>query len=197
MIKTFFKIIALLLGFATALVCIIFLSLGLVLSHHAGRPHKADVIVVLGGDNGLRIKKGAQLYKEGFAPHVLLTGIDPKFYRPGHPNWRERRMRALGVPKKAIKLDTESETTWEEAVNTEETMQKKGWKSALVISDPPHMLRLHQTWGKVFEGTGKKITLVPTEPEWWTPLLWWKNRTSYRFVVSEIKKNIYYLAIYL
>lgn len=197
MIKAFLKFVLLLICSAVAFAGIVFLSLGLVVSFQAGKPRQADVIVVLGGDSGLRVEKGAELYNEGFAPHVLLTGIDAKFYRPGHPNWRERRMRALGVPKKAIKVDTESETTWEEAVNASETMQKNGWKHALVVSDPPHMLRVHQTWSKVFEGSSKSVTLVSTNPEWWNPLLWWKNRTSYRFVVSEIKKNIYYYAVYL
>jgi uncharacterized SAM-binding protein YcdF (DUF218 family) len=197
MIKAFFKFIVLLVFSAAAFAGIVFLSLGCVVSFHAGNPRHADVIVVLGGDSGRRVEKGAELFNAGFAPNVLLTGIDARFYRPGHPNWRERRMRALGVPKKAIKVDTESETTWDEAVNAAETMQKNGWKSALVVSDPPHMLRIHQTWGKVFEGSSKTIILVPTNPEWWNPVLWWTNRTSYRFVISEIKKNIYYYAVYL
>ncbi|MBM3162019.1 MAG: YdcF family protein [Chlorobi bacterium] len=197
MIKAFFKFTLLLFLSGSAFAGLVFLSLGYVVSLPACEPRKADVIIVLGGDNGLRVEKGAEIYNAGFAPHVLLTGIDAQFYRPGHPNWRERRIRELGVPKKAIKVDTESETTWEEAVNAAETMQKKGWKSAIVVSDPPHMLRVHQTWNKVFEGSSKTITLVSTKPAWWNPLLWWKNKTSYRFVISEIKKNAYYYAVYL
>ncbi|MCF8382818.1 MAG: YdcF family protein [Chlorobium sp.] len=197
MIKAFFHFITFVLLSLASLAGVVFLCLGFVVSFPAQEPEKADVIVVLGGDSGLRVEKGAELYKEGFAPKVLLTGIDARFYRPGHPNWRERRMRALGVPKKAIKVDTESETTWEEAVNASETLHKNGWKSAIVVSDPPHMLRIHQTWSRVFEGSSKKIILVPTEPDWWNTLLWWKNKTSYRFVISEIKKNAYYYAVYL
>ncbi|MBM3422569.1 MAG: YdcF family protein [Chlorobi bacterium] len=197
MIKSFLTFLAISVFSASVFAGVIFLSLGFVVSYPAEKPQKADVIIVLGGDSGLRVEKGAELFNRGFAPNVLLTGIDARFYRPGNPNWRERRMRALGVPKKAIKVDTESETTWEEAINAAETLRKKGWKSAIVVSDPPHMLRIHQTWSKVFEGSSKKITLVSTEPDWWNRFLWWKNKTSYRFVISEIKKNIYYYAIYL
>lgn len=197
MIKAFFRYLSIFILSVVTVTAAVFLSLGFAVSYPAQKPEKADVIVVLGGDSGLRVEKGAELYNNGFAPNVILTGIDARFYRPGRPNWRERRMRALGVPKKAIKVDTESETTWEEAVNASETLQKFRWKSAIVVSDPPHMLRIHQTWSRVFEGTSKKIILVQTEPDWWNTLLWWTNKTSYRFVISEIKKNIYYYAVYL
>jgi uncharacterized SAM-binding protein YcdF (DUF218 family) len=173
-----------------------FFSLGFLVSLHASLPEKSDVIIVLGGDNGLRVRKGAELYSAGYASNVILTGIDERFYHRGHPNWRERRMIAFGVPKKAIKIDSKSKTTWEEAENTSKTMNEKGWKSAIVVSDPPHMLRLHQTWSKAFEGSSKKFILVPTNPSWWHKALWWKNRQSYQFVINEIKKNLFYAAIY-
>jgi uncharacterized SAM-binding protein YcdF (DUF218 family) len=105
-------------------------------------------------------------------------------------------MIALGVPKKAIKIDTKSKTTWEEAENTSNTMEKKGWKSAIIVSDPPHMLRLHQTWNRAFKGSSKTFILVSTTPSWWDRVLWWKNRQSYQFVISEIKKNLFYAAVY-
>jgi hypothetical protein len=76
------------------------------------------------------------------------------------------------------------------------TSQEKGWKSAIVVSDPPHMLRLHQTWSIAFEGSSKKFILVPTNPIWWHPLIWWINDKSYQFVINEIKKNLFYALVY-
>jgi len=194
--KRLLKLTLFSLLFIITLSAILFFSLGIIISHDAGKPEKADVIVVLGGDNGLRVRKGAELYNAGYADHVILTGIDERFYRPAHPNWRERRMVALGVPRNTIRVDLKSKTTWEEALNTSKTMDKKGWKSAIVVSDPPHMLRLHQTWSRAFEGSSKKFILVATQPKWWQPLLWWKNRESYQFVVSEVQKNLFYVAVH-
>lgn len=194
--KSFLKYAIIALLAVTLASLLFFFSLGFVVSHYSRSPEKADVIVVLGGDNGLRVQKGAELYKAGYSEHVLLTGIDKRFYRPGHPNWRERMIASLGVPKKAIKIDTRSRTTWEEAINTAHTMEKRGWKSALVVSDPPHMLRLHQTWKKAVKGTPSSFILVATEPPWWNPLLWWKNRKSFQFVISEMKKNLFYTVVY-
>ncbi|MEI8032533.1 MAG: YdcF family protein [Chlorobiaceae bacterium] len=173
-----------------------FLSLGFLVSLHASKPEKADVIIVLGGDNGLRVRKGAELYNSGYASHVILTGIDERFYRPAHPNWRERRMMGFGVPKNAIKVDTQSTTTWEEAVNSVDTMKKKGWRHAIIVSDPPHMFRLYQTWSKAFDGSELSFILVSTRPEWWHPMLWWENSKSYQFVINEVKKNLFYTVMY-
>jgi len=194
--KRFFKLTLISLLLVGAIAALFFLSLGILVSQHASHPEKSDVIVVLGGDNGLRVRKGAELYNAGYAAHIVLTGIDERFYRPGHLNWRERRMRALGIPNNAIKIDTKSTTTWEEAINTSITMERNGWKSAIVVSDPPHMLRLHQTWSRAFEGSPKKFILVSTNPSWWHRVLWWKERESYQFVISEIKKNIFYIAVH-
>jgi uncharacterized SAM-binding protein YcdF (DUF218 family) len=194
--KSLFKLLSLFVIIAAALCATFFLSLGLLVSTHASRPGKSDVIVVLGGDEGLRVRKGGELYMAGYANHIILTGIDRRYYRLNHPNWRERKLMALGVPKEAIIVDTWSETTWEEAENAAETMDRNGWKHAIVVSDPPHMLRLHKSWSKAFEGSQKSFILVPTSPVWWHPLLWWQNQTSYQFVISEIKKNLFYTVMY-
>lgn len=194
--KAFLKISLLFFLISSVLCGTLYLGLGLLVSLHSAKPEKADVIVVLGGDDGLRVKKGGDLYKAGYAKRILLTGIDSRYYHPDRPNWRERRLIERGVPRKNIIVDTWSETSWEEAENTSDLMDKKGWKSALVVSDPPHMLRLNKTWKKVFAGTSKRFRLVATEPAWWHPLFWWRNDISYRFVLSELQKNIYYLLAY-
>jgi uncharacterized SAM-binding protein YcdF (DUF218 family) len=194
--KALFRLVIIFFFIAASLASALFLGLGLMVSAHASRPEKADVIVVLGGDDGLRIRTGGALFREGYAKRFILTGIDSKYYRPSHPNWRERRLMELGVPRNAIVVDTWSETTWEEAENAAETMARNGWKSAIVVSDPPHMLRLHKSWSKAFDGSSGRFILVPTKPVWWNPLLWWKNRTSYQFVISEVKKNLFYSVMY-
>ena len=173
-----------------------FLGFGYIVSFHAAPPVQSDVIIVLGGDSGRRVKHGAALYKEGYGARVVLTGIDRRFYRKGHLNWRERRMKALGVPLNAVLVDTRSETTWDEAVNSSALMKQRGWRTALVVSDPPHMLRLKKTWEAAFEGTDQTFVLTATKPGWWDPLIWWRNPISYRFVIREVTKNLFYAVMY-
>lgn len=192
----FFKKTMMLLLSASIIGLAVFFSLGFLASYHGGKPEKADVIIVLGGDDGLRVKKGGQLYNDGYAPNILVTGIDSRYYNPTQPNWRERRLSELGIPEEAILIDISSETTWEEARNSVERMKQKKWSRAIVVSDPPHMFRLYHTWNRAVEGSSKKIILVPTEPEWWNAMLWWQNKTSYRFVISEVQKTLYYAFVH-
>ena len=194
--KALLNRILLVLLTATAIGGTLFLCLGILVSLNASEPRSSDVIIILGGDDGLRVKKGGELYIAGYAPSILLTGIDKKYYRPEKPNWREKRLMDMGIPKQAINVDTKSETTWEEALNSLVIMKEKGWERAIVVSDPPHMLRLHNTWSRAFRDSSRSFVLEPTSPAWWQPLLWWKNNTSYRFVLSEIQKNIYYAVVY-
>ncbi|MCG8345465.1 MAG: YdcF family protein [Chlorobiales bacterium] len=194
--SAFFKKSLILLFAASIIGLTAFFSLGSLVSHYEGKPEKANVIIVLGGDDGLRVEQGGELYKAGYAPNILVTGIDRKYYRPSYPDWREKRLMELGIPEEAILVDVWSETTWDEARNSVKMMSKKGWKSAIVVSDPPHMFRLYHTWSRAMEGSPKKFVLVSTKPQWWNPLLWWSNKTSYRFVVSEVQKNLYYAVVY-
>ncbi|WP_068867221.1 YdcF family protein [Prosthecochloris sp. CIB 2401] len=179
-----------------ALLIGMFLSLGVLVSGYHHPPRNADVIVILGGDQGRRLETGIQLYKKGYASNIILTGIDRRYYNPDTPNWRERRLKEHSIPDRNVIVDLQSRTTWDEARNTLTAMQANGWKKALVISDPPHMLRLHHTWNRIFADSDHEFILVATRPEWWEPLTWWQNNLSRKYVLNEIRKNIYYALIY-
>jgi hypothetical protein len=189
------KIIRLVIS-AAAVLCIVTASLGILVSRHARKPVVSDVIVVLGGDDGLRVSKGTRLYLENYAPCILLTGLDSRYYRPETPDWREKKMMKSGIARNVIFVDTTSKKSWDEAANTLHAMQEHGWKRALVVSDPPHMLRLHHTWSAAFNDSPQEFVLVATSPEWWNPLLWWSDPIGFRFVLSEINKNLYYAIMY-
>jgi len=172
-----------------------FVNAGRLLAAPATEPVKADLLVVLGGDTGERARVGGDLYRKGFAPNVLMTGF--AYVSGGRAalvqDWRVRRLVNYGVPENAIRIDYRSETTLDEAVNTRELMKKKGWKKALVISDPPHLRRLAWLWDRAFEDSGLEYQLVPTHPDWWNAGSWWENERSAVFVLMEHIKLTYYL----
>ena len=75
-------------------------------------------------------------------------------------------------------------------------MQAKGWRTVLVVSDPPHLLRLQYAWFSSFRGTDLTYTLIASNPPWWNPWRWWQNSVSVEFVESEVLKLGYYLLHY-
>jgi len=77
---------------------------------------KAQAIAVLSGGMPLRALEAAKLYREGYAPRVLLT----------HPAEPSESMAALGIPYAG-----------EDAYNTEILVRQGVPKDAIEIVDPP------------------------------------------------------------
>jgi uncharacterized SAM-binding protein YcdF (DUF218 family) len=110
----------------------------------------ADVILVLGaavwpGERPSpillsRIQKGVELYHQGYADTLILSGG-----LGGNPPSEAEAMRRvavqMGVPDAAIVLEDRSHSTQENIRNTAAIMAAHGWSSALVVSDPYHLYR--------------------------------------------------------
>jgi uncharacterized SAM-binding protein YcdF (DUF218 family) len=167
-----------LLGFFTA---------GAVLAAPAELPNTADIVVVLGGDGGSgRYMRGRELLHAGYSGQLVLI----------EPNAIDRKDALANVPGVVIWDDVLPGNSWGEAKVTRAKMQAKGWKSVLVVSDPPHMLRLRYAWFSNFWGSGLSYTLITTNPPWWPAWRWWTNPASKSFVENEVLKLGYYVFRY-
>lgn len=118
---------------------------------------KLDAIVVLGGgimDKGtlrptielsaesrLRTLCGADLYQQGYAPKLLVTGGDTRIFGSGPREavamkaWAIR----LGVPAEAIVTEDRSRTTYENAVLSKEILGDR--TSILLVTSANHVPR--------------------------------------------------------
>jgi uncharacterized SAM-binding protein YcdF (DUF218 family) len=156
-------------------------------------PQKANAIVVLGGDNGERSLKAQALYHDGYAPIIVLTGLEKgSATPPPRLTWRADYLAAHGVPRSVLRFEVASRNSYEEATNILALMEKQKWQRVIVVSDPPHMRRLAWTWNRVFEGSGLHYTLVPSVAAWWQPGEWWRDELSGSFVITEYIKLAYY-----
>jgi uncharacterized SAM-binding protein YcdF (DUF218 family) len=175
-----------------------FRSLGLWVATGAASPIRADVIVALGGGDGHRIRKVAEVFRAGYANTVLITGIEwsAERERAYYLNWRVRVLADSGVTADRIVIESTASNSFQEAQATLALLQVRGWKKALVVSDPPHMRRLDWVWRKVFAETGKSYVLVASEPAWWDQEHWWASEKSAPFVLTELVKLAYYLVKY-
>jgi hypothetical protein len=99
-----------------------------------------------------------------------------------------------GVPRSAVRFEVEARNSYSEAVQLLALMRKEGWRTLIVVSDPPHMRRLAWTWGRVFEGSGIDYVLVASEPDWWDAEHWWRDEKAGQFVIMEFIKLAYYIA---
>lgn len=109
----------------------------------------ADCIVVPGAavwrdrkpSNALeyRLSKAADMYRQGRAPWVIVTGGGVGDYAEGEimAEWLVEQ----GVPRSAIIIENESATTRDSGNNVARLMQARGLKSALVVSQWFHVAR--------------------------------------------------------
>ena len=174
------------LALVSALLWASWLSLGAVLQWPARSPVAAEAVVVLGGDSGIRYQKGRALVLAGYADTLLLI----------RPHKAALKDLAATVRNVAVHTEESSDSSWSEAQNTLAWMRAQGIAHVLVVSDPPHMLRLAYTWWSVFRGTGLRYTLVMTQPSWWSAWNWWHDERAALFAGTELLKLVYYVVRY-
>lgn len=162
---------------------------GRYVSYPVDTPEKADLIVSLGGETGFRKTKALELYQQGYAPRILLTGIN----RSGDD--RVDYLINNGVPKEAILLDSQSANTWEESKSTFLLLLARGWNKVLVVSDAPHLRRLAWTWGKVFAGSRLSYRLIAAPLPGWDADRW-RDGPAQDYVLLEVFKLGWYILRY-
>jgi len=128
----------------------------------------ADVIVILGAkvysDGEVsaaldeRLRTGCDLYHQGFAPRMLMSGGPSQ--GPIHETEAMRdRAIALGVPATAILLDRDGLNTQATASNTIHICREKKWPRVLAVSQFYHLPRVKLA----FHRNGMEVYTVPAE----------------------------------
>ena len=117
---------------------------GGILSFPAASPQRADVAVVLGGDGGARYARGRDLMLQGQSSRLLVI----------NPSDAERQDAQKTLRDRDVYFDSTPRSTWQEAQTVRFWMQVNGWQSVLVVSDPPHLLRVGYAFASNLRGTG-------------------------------------------
>lgn len=138
---------------------------------------RVDVVVVLGG--GIeppspghprpelhaatdRVWFGAQLYRAGRAPRVLLSGgADPQRYTASEAAAMRELMLDLGVPAEAIVLEERSRNTRENARFSAPLLRERGASRILLVTSALHMPRALP----LFQAQGLQVVPAPTDHE--------------------------------
>ncbi|MCU0526903.1 MAG: YdcF family protein [Elainella sp. Prado103] len=136
----------------------------------------AEAIVVLGGsirsqlpprpwidvtEAGDRPIHAAQLYRQGKAPLVILSGGRISWQGEGTPESGDmaKLVEALGVPASAILQDPTSLNTYENAVNVKKILDQRGIRRVLLVTSAVHMPRSIQ----IFKKQGIEAIPAPTD----------------------------------
>jgi uncharacterized SAM-binding protein YcdF (DUF218 family) len=97
-------------------------------------PVKADVLVVLGGGGVERPARALELFKEGEAPKILVSGA-------GDSGWIKRFLERNGVTQTAILVESRSSSTRENARFSIPLLRKMGAKRVILVTSWYHSRR--------------------------------------------------------
>lgn len=149
-------------------------------------PHKSDAVIVLGGGPIERIRKGVSLYKAGYASHLIVSGGVPALGPMTQAEQMRQQAIAMGVPERAVLMDNRSQTTYQNAVYTEQMMKAHHFTSAIVVSSNFHMRRASLVFSLVYRGSGIRLGFVSSVDPQFHPARWWATPASRFLTISEL-----------
>jgi len=133
-------------------------------------PQKADVIVCLGGGYIERLKKTVELYKAGYSEHIIITGTGIGVLNSEDEVgfWKTDYFKKNGIGKAHVVKLKETPNTHAETVALKTYMLRHHLKSALIVSDPPHLKRIDYMIEHLnYTGEGLFVQTVADDVTWW------------------------------
>jgi uncharacterized SAM-binding protein YcdF (DUF218 family) len=159
----------------------------------ADPPARSDAIFVLDGLTPLRELEAAALFREGWAPRIVLalprSPIPEEVRRlAGDPTPQERAARVLrrgDVPAgEIVHLDRPVENTLEELQVDFEYARARGFRRVIIVTSPYHTRRVRIIWNARFEREVPAL-VRPTRYEPVDPSRWWRSGHALEEVLHE------------
>ncbi|PIR89057.1 MAG: hypothetical protein COU07_03130 [Candidatus Harrisonbacteria bacterium CG10_big_fil_rev_8_21_14_0_10_40_38] len=151
---------------------------------------KADVILFIQGDGLSKPEVAASLYKNGYAPKIVVTGEINK-----NPVKKDSRVESAlkilkksGIPESAIITERSSTNTREQAIEFMRLAKKNKWKSAILVAMLFHKPRVYATFIKRMQEEKTNIHFINNPVlglPWFTKT---KEGTRIDLLKLEIKK---------
>ncbi len=165
---------------------------------------RADAICVLAGTRMERPLEAADLFLNGWAPHIVLTEEVPD---PGVTALERRGMGLptnaqiardvmvrLGVPPAAIEILSEiHNSTAHEAETFREAVLARKWKRIIVVTSKFHTRRGGFAVRRALKGSGVEVVMRGSSYDRADPHHWWRTRADVRWAASESQKLAAYV----
>ena len=150
---------------------------------------KADAIVVVSGDTD-RIQHAIDLYKQGYAPKLILSGAAKEGFTSNALAMQIEASQS-GIPSEDVILEEKAYNTYENATYTKEIVLSQGIKNIILVSSPYHQRRVYETFKNVFKGSEVKLQNNPSTYSSWRPDSWWKSDKNLHLTQEESLKTLW------
>lgn len=135
---------------------------------------KSDAVVCLEGDDLNRVKKTAELFKNGWAKNILISAgyNNPPFCLLADIFLKE--FLKMGIPKNKIIIEDKAQNTYEEGIEVLKIAKKRKWKKIILVVSHFHQPRAYLTFLKAMKDLNLKIQIFNAPAR----RLSWFNKTS-------------------
>jgi uncharacterized SAM-binding protein YcdF (DUF218 family) len=154
----------------------------------------ADAIVVIGGDHKPeRVERAVELYRQAYAQVVIISAgtivLEGDEFVPEAEVMRRQAL-ALGLPEKAMVLETHSFSTFENAYYSKQICREHGLDSILLVTSAHHSRRARRIFRDTFE-PGISVSVQPASQDC-CELCWWLHPDRVYVVLHEYKNWMQY-----
>jgi uncharacterized SAM-binding protein YcdF (DUF218 family) len=179
-------------GVIAVLVVVSFFSIGYYLSPQSPLSKSDAIVAISGGDTTARTTEAVQLYKEGWAPHIIFSGAALDQTGPSNAEAMAELAEADGVPKTAIELEQSSTDTEENADDVARIVQNDGYHQIILVTSPYHQRRASILFHRAMGSSVKVLNHSSIDPAW-RRSHWWATSYSTDLTLSELQKTLYEL----
>jgi len=169
---------------------------------------KADAIAVLSGSVPDRILEAVDIYKQGYAPLIILTkeekapGYDELLNLgvkiPEEHDLNQMIALRLGVPASSlIVINERVNSTYSEMQVLYDFLKKRNLKSVILVTSKPHTTRATKLFNLVTDGKKIKVITRPSKYDTFDPRKWWEVRRNQKQVIFEYQKLVHYYLLAL
>jgi len=158
------------------------------------RLERADAIVVLAGGTPRREASAAALWREGWAPRIIISRplerpdlrelIDLGIRRFDLQGESHKALETYGVPPgQIIAIPDISRTTEPELALVRDAALARGYRRLILVSSPEHTRRVKVIWSRLAPGGPEAIVVPAREPFPFED--WWRSRRAAEAVLHE------------
>ena len=151
------------------------------------------IIAVSGGDTTARTNQAVDLYKNGWSKILIFSGAAQDKTGPSNAAAMKVLAVSAGVPTSAIYLDEYSETTKQNAENTQTIFTSRNIKSVILVTSGYHQRRASLEFNKRTHDVIilNHPVLIDTDWSWW----WWTTLRGWWLAVNEVARIIVFYIV--
>lgn len=146
------------------------------------------IVAVSGGDTNARTDEAIKLYKDGWSHALIFSGAAQDKTGPSNAAVMEQRAIADGVPRADIYIDQASETTKQNAENTQAILVSHNMKSIILVTSGYHQRRASLEFKRMTSGVTIENHSVASDQDW--SIWWWTNPRGWTLAATELVKII-------